>query len=89
MTDLEAYEAIEALADAEPWHEDDYLCPNCCTPWKCNGPHLVEGAEVTLFNKPGTVRWVLPEGKGVAVVFEDGMMYWARGEEITSIGERE
>ncbi len=19
---------------------DDDLCPNCCTPWKCNGPHL-------------------------------------------------
>ena len=19
---------------------DDYMCPNCVTPWKCNGPHL-------------------------------------------------
>lgn len=19
---------------------DDYLCPNCVTPWKCNGPHI-------------------------------------------------
>lgn len=18
----------------------DYMCPNCVTPWKCNGPHL-------------------------------------------------
>lgn len=18
----------------------DAMCPNCCTPWKCNGPHL-------------------------------------------------
>ena len=23
---------------------DDYLCPNCCTPWKCNGPHIPEPA---------------------------------------------
>ena len=20
----------------------DYMCPNCITPWKCNGPHLPE-----------------------------------------------
>ena len=24
-----------------PRGEDD-LCPNCVTPWKCNGPHLDE-----------------------------------------------
>lgn len=18
----------------------DYMCPNCVTPWKCNGPHI-------------------------------------------------
>lgn len=23
----------------------DYLCPNCVTPWKCNGPHIPEGHE--------------------------------------------
>lgn len=22
---------------------DEYVCPNCVTPWKCNGPHLAEG----------------------------------------------
>ena len=22
-------------------YEDD-MCPNCVTPWKCNGPHLME-----------------------------------------------
>jgi hypothetical protein len=20
-------------------HDPDYMCPNCVTPWKCNGPH--------------------------------------------------
>lgn len=24
-------------------NEDD-MCPNCVTPWKCNGPHLTEEA---------------------------------------------
>lgn len=22
------------------WDEADDMCPNCVTPWKCNGPHL-------------------------------------------------
>lgn len=22
----------------------DDMCPNCVTPWKCNGPHIPEGA---------------------------------------------
>ena len=22
------------------WDEADNMCPNCITPWKCNGPHL-------------------------------------------------
>lgn len=21
---------------------DEYMCPNCVTPWKCNGPHIPE-----------------------------------------------
>lgn len=21
--------------------DEDYMCPNCVTPWKCNGPHLM------------------------------------------------
>lgn len=24
----------------EPFDEADGMCPNCVTPWKCNGPHL-------------------------------------------------
>jgi len=22
------------------WEDADWMCPNCVTPWKCNGPHL-------------------------------------------------
>lgn len=22
--------------------DEDGMCPNCCTPWKCNGPHVPE-----------------------------------------------
>lgn len=22
--------------------DEDDMCPNCVTPWKCNGPHLME-----------------------------------------------
>lgn len=22
--------------------DDDYMCPNCVTPWRCNGPHWEE-----------------------------------------------
>jgi hypothetical protein len=22
------------------WDDADGMCPNCITPWKCNGPHL-------------------------------------------------
>jgi hypothetical protein len=38
---------------AEPWQYGgalanrrypEYLCPNCVTPWKCNGPHIPEPA---------------------------------------------
>ena len=28
--------------DAErDWDAYEYMCPNCLTPWKCNGPHIV------------------------------------------------
>ena len=26
----------------------DYMCPNCVTPWKCNGPHLLPGEDPVL-----------------------------------------
>ena len=30
--------------DRVVYHED-YMCPNCVTPWKCNGPHIMEVGE--------------------------------------------
>ena len=26
----------------EPQGDPEYMCPNCVTPWKCNGPHIPE-----------------------------------------------
>jgi hypothetical protein len=34
--------AAQQPAQAAPG-DDDYMCPNCNTPWKCNGPHLLPG----------------------------------------------
>lgn len=51
---LDALAEVEAVYQAEvarlrkqiedePPEEDlDYMCPNCVTPWKCNGPHVVK-----------------------------------------------
>jgi hypothetical protein len=25
--------------DTQIEYDPDYMCPNCLTPWKCNGPH--------------------------------------------------
>jgi hypothetical protein len=25
-----------------PLYDPEYMCPNCVTPWKCNGPHIPE-----------------------------------------------
>jgi hypothetical protein len=35
---LGIWAARQRPAPIEP--EDDYMCPNCVTPWKCNGPHI-------------------------------------------------
>jgi len=34
--------ADTAPAEPQPFDEADNMCPNCVTPWKCNGPHLSE-----------------------------------------------
>jgi len=33
------YPHLYAKPAAEP-APDEYMCPNCVTPWKCNGPHI-------------------------------------------------
>ena len=30
----------ESEVPTSNWDEADDMCPNCVTPWKCNGPHI-------------------------------------------------
>jgi hypothetical protein len=30
----------DAAQPAAQDHPEEYMCPNCVTPWKCNGPHI-------------------------------------------------
>lgn len=45
-TTLKKVQAMRVVApapsDPDPF-DLDYMCPNCCTPFKCNGPHIPEG----------------------------------------------
>lgn len=34
--------AAPVAASVEGYEETDDMCPNCQTPWKCNGPHFTE-----------------------------------------------
>jgi hypothetical protein len=102
VTDLEAYEAIEAgLEPVDPHaqvtcekHNQTYAlfsndyCTECAQAEGWFYPYWVEGDKVTAYGKPGTVRWVTP-WDSVAVVFEDGQMLWFAGEDVGQIGERE
>lgn len=42
---IEALKQSLAQPQAPVVPEDEYLCPNCVTPWKCNGPHIPEPAQ--------------------------------------------
>jgi hypothetical protein len=42
-------EQLRGFWEKSPWRRggwmdkpDEYMCPNCVTPWKCNGPHSPE-----------------------------------------------
>lgn len=48
--------ALAAFPDHTPDLDDDGMCPNCVTPWKCNGPHLAADAA-----RPGLDADVLRE----------------------------
>ena len=37
-SELRHYELLEVLGVSEDF---DGMCPNCVTPWKCNGPHVM------------------------------------------------
>jgi len=30
--------------------DDEYMCPNCVTPWRCNGPHIPEELALNLLD---------------------------------------
>ena len=58
--------------------DEDYMCPNCVTPWKCNGPHLTEESQVTKEDKAveKIVRKIINNGTGddlVAAVLETSL----------------
>ena len=36
-SELRHFELLEVLGS---FGEEECMCPNCVTPWKCNGPHL-------------------------------------------------
>lgn len=38
--DIFRFELLEILPTRN--EKEDDMCPNCVTPWKCNGPHLIE-----------------------------------------------
>ena len=55
-TESRAQEKI-ATMDAATGGEDD-MCPNCVTPWKCNGPHeSTGGASVSERARELVRRW--------------------------------
>jgi len=33
-------EEVLRIADLALFPQEEDMCPNCVTPWKCNGPHL-------------------------------------------------
>jgi hypothetical protein len=63
---------------------DDGMCPNCVTPWKCNGPHIAPAAPaVQRADEPTTHLYLVEALKLCAVLFdniasyEDGHRYTA------------
>lgn len=47
-----AYQEWLQKREQDPWDDSADMCPNCNTPWKCNGPHLL---------RYGLARWIDPE----------------------------
>jgi len=49
--------------DAErDWDAYEYMCPNCLTPWKCNGPHIEQDAQRTPLSE-FEIKGILAQGE--------------------------
>jgi hypothetical protein len=59
---------IEALRRAEASYDPDYMCPNCVTPWKCNGPHISEDDRVQV--DPRTAALAAADARWLAKVVD-------------------
>jgi len=59
--------------------EDD-MCPNCVTPWKCNGPHLT-GEEGIM-----EILITMSDGKEF-LINESGYMFLKQGSDIIDLGK--
>ena len=73
--------------DAErDWDAYEYMCPNCLTPWKCNGPHIEQDAQRTPLTKEQIDN--ILELLDVYIDTHAGVMQFARAiERAHGIGE--
>ena len=39
-----------------------YMCPNCVTPWKCNGPHIAEERSMSAFTDWAYANAIIAKG---------------------------
>jgi hypothetical protein len=39
---------IFPLSESSHVYDEEDMCPNCVTPWKCNGPHILDGIPVDI-----------------------------------------
>lgn len=43
LADLRSrHQIVEVLGPRQDPEDPEEMCPNCVTPWKCNGPHLLK-----------------------------------------------
>lgn len=66
---------------AAPAHDPscDDMCPNCVTPWKCNGPHVPADPSYPTDPDGGLARLAADEWVD-ARMYAEGMEPFARGE---------
>lgn len=62
---------------------EDYMCPNCVKPWKCNGPHIEEGGSASTtvmsldFHDSQPTTWIRKHLGGGKLEYEwDDFMGW-------------